>query len=110
MNTGDRTQDMEIVNNDVIVVSTSAIGKWNLWMERIRPALRNITLATGILLDLDAMTGVMAGGSGSSLILLAGFGMALIGFLFKIAVFPFHYWLPDVYEGAPTPVTAFMIA
>ena len=45
-----------------------------------------------------------------SAMLLAGFGLALIGFLFKIAAFPFHYWLPDVYQGAPTPVTAFMIA
>ena len=40
---------------------------------------------------------------------LAG-GPALIGFLFKIAVAPFHMWTPDVYEGAPTPITAFMSA
>lgn len=42
--------------------------------------------------------------------LLLGFGLALVGFLFKIAAFPFQYWLPDVYQGAPTSVTAFMIA
>ena len=36
--------------------------------------------------------------------------MALIaiGFCFKIAAFPFHMWAPDAYEGAPTPVTAFL--
>ncbi len=34
--------------------------------------------------------------------------MILMGFCFKIAAFPFHFWCPDVYEGAPTPVTAFL--
>ena len=38
---------------------------------------------------------------------LAGLGLVLIGFAFKIALVPFHMWTPDVYEGAPTPVTAF---
>src|SRR6185503_7803317 len=36
--------------------------------------------------------------------------MLLVGFGFKIATAPFHVWTPDVYEGAPTPVTAFMAA
>ena len=36
--------------------------------------------------------------------------MMLVGFGFKIATAPFHVWTPDVYEGAPTPVTAFMAA
>lgn len=43
-------------------------------------------------------------------LLLAGGAMLLIGFAFKIATVPFHVWTPDVYEGAPTPVTAFMAA
>lgn len=34
----------------------------------------------------------------------------LVGFAFKISAAPFHYWAPDVYEGAPTPVTAFLSA
>jgi NADH-quinone oxidoreductase subunit N len=42
--------------------------------------------------------------------LLAGAAMMLVGFGFKIATAPFHVWTPDVYEGAPTPVTAFMAA
>lgn len=43
-------------------------------------------------------------------LLFAGAAMLLIGFGFKIATAPFHIWTPDVYEGAPTPVTAFMAA
>jgi NADH-quinone oxidoreductase subunit N len=43
-------------------------------------------------------------------LLFAGAAMLLIGFGFKIATAPFHVWTPDVYEGAPTPVTAFMAA
>jgi len=42
--------------------------------------------------------------------LFAGAAMMLVGFGFKIATAPFHVWTPDVYEGAPTPVTAFMAA
>ncbi len=39
--------------------------------------------------------------------LFAGTAMVLIGFAFKVAAVPFHAWVPDVYQGAPTPVTAF---
>ena len=42
--------------------------------------------------------------------LLAGMAMILVGFAFKVALVPFHMWTPDVYEGAPTPITAFMSA
>jgi NADH-quinone oxidoreductase subunit N len=40
--------------------------------------------------------------------LLIGIGMLIIGFGFKVSAAPFQVWTPDVYEGAPTPVTAFM--
>jgi NADH-quinone oxidoreductase subunit N len=40
--------------------------------------------------------------------LLAGAALVTIGFSYKISMAPFHMWTPDVYEGAPTPVTAFM--
>ena len=43
-------------------------------------------------------------------LLLVGGAMMLIGFGFKIAMAPFHVWTPDVYEGAPTPITGFMAA
>jgi len=39
---------------------------------------------------------------------LVGLGLLLVGFGFKLALVPFHMWTPDVYEGAPTPITAFM--
>jgi len=45
--------------------------------------------------------------SGSLWMALLGLGFVLIGFGFKIALVPFHMWTPDVYQGAPTPVTAF---
>jgi NADH-quinone oxidoreductase subunit N len=43
-----------------------------------------------------------------TLVLQLGVGLLLIGFGFKVAAVPFHLWAPDVYEGAPTSVTAFM--
>jgi NADH-quinone oxidoreductase subunit N len=43
-----------------------------------------------------------------SLMLLAGSALLIVGFGFKVAAVPFHMWAPDVYDGAPTPVTAFM--
>jgi NADH-quinone oxidoreductase subunit N len=45
-----------------------------------------------------------------NLFLLGGLAMMLVGFGFKVSAAPFHMWTPDVYEGAPTPVTAFMAA
>ncbi len=42
-----------------------------------------------------------------SLMALIGLGLVIVSFGFKIAVVPFHMWTPDVYEGAPTPITAF---
>ena len=41
-------------------------------------------------------------------LLMVGAALVLIGFSFKAAIVPFHMWTPDVYEGAPTPITAFM--
>ena len=41
-------------------------------------------------------------------VLLAGMALSLVGIGFKLAVVPFHWWTPDVYEGAPAPVTAFI--
>ncbi len=43
-------------------------------------------------------------------LLLAGVALLAVGFCFKVAAVPFHMWTPDVYQGAPTPVTAFMAA
>jgi NADH-quinone oxidoreductase subunit N len=45
-----------------------------------------------------------------SLLLVGGLGLIASGLAFKVGAVPFHAWTPDVYEGAPTPVTAFMAA
>ncbi|MBD3335567.1 MAG: NADH-quinone oxidoreductase subunit NuoN [Candidatus Eisenbacteria bacterium] len=45
---------------------------------------------------------------GSDPIVLGGLGLMVVGFGFKLAVAPFHLWTPDVYQGAPAPVTAFI--
>jgi NADH-quinone oxidoreductase subunit N len=50
------------------------------------------------------------GEAGPNLLVWAGAGLLLVGFGFKIATVPFHMWVPDVYQGAPTPVTAFISA
>ncbi|UNX54407.1 NADH-quinone oxidoreductase subunit NuoN [Georgenia sp. TF02-10] len=47
---------------------------------------------------------------GMDWMLLAGTVLVLVGLLFKIAAVPFHAWTPDVYTGAPTPITGFMAA
>jgi NADH-quinone oxidoreductase subunit N len=51
-----------------------------------------------------------AGSAASDVLLFAGFGLLVVGLLFKASVGPFHAWTPDVYQGAPTPITAFMAA
>ena len=43
-------------------------------------------------------------------LMLLGFGLLAVGLLFKVSAFPFQSWTPDVYQGAPTPVTGFMAA
>ena len=48
--------------------------------------------------------------TGDGTLLLAGIGLLAVGFCFKVAAVPFHMWTPDVYQGAPTPVAAFMAA
>ena len=47
---------------------------------------------------------------GSNTLLVLGLALLIVGLLFKASVAPFHTWTPDVYQGAPTPVTAFMAA
>jgi NADH-quinone oxidoreductase subunit N len=47
---------------------------------------------------------------GQDSLLLLGFGLLIIGLLFKVGAAPFHSWTPDVYQGAPTSITAFMAA
>ncbi len=50
----------------------------------------------------------IAARSSGGLLALSGLALLLVGFGFKLAAVPFHMWTPDAYQGAPTPVTAFM--
>ncbi|WP_411135178.1 NADH-quinone oxidoreductase subunit NuoN [Streptomyces sp. C10] len=52
----------------------------------------------------------LAGAMGNDALLLIGAALVLMGLLFKVGAVPFHMWTPDVYQGAPTPVTGFMAA
>ncbi|MBR5949931.1 MAG: NADH-quinone oxidoreductase subunit NuoN, partial [Actinomycetaceae bacterium] len=61
--------------------------------------------------NLFYIASVVASNSGSlSPLLVMGFLLILVGFLFKVGAVPFHAWTPDVYQGAPTPITGFMAA
>ncbi|MFE2291081.1 NADH-quinone oxidoreductase subunit NuoN [Streptomyces sp. NPDC059452] len=61
----------------------------------------------GSVLEIDP---ALAGTMGNDALLLIGGAMILTGLLFKVGAVPFHMWTPDVYQGAPTPVTGFMAA
>ncbi|MGY1830881.1 NADH-quinone oxidoreductase subunit NuoN [Geodermatophilus sp. SYSU D01180] len=64
--------------------------------------------ATGSVRLSTVREAVTAGGGGTLAVL--GLALLVVGLLFKASVAPFHTWTPDVYQGAPTPVTAFMAA
>ena len=59
---------------------------------------------------LSAVSRALAGQTGSQALALAAVGLLAIGFAFKVSAVPFHMWTPDVYQGAPTAITAFMSA
>jgi len=60
--------------------------------------------------SIPAIAAAFAAGKADTNLLLAGSALILAGFGFKVATVPFHMWTPDVYQGAPTSVTAFMAA
>ncbi len=59
-------------------------------------------------LEFDKIAEVLQSSAYSTPLLMAGFGMMLVGLGFKLALVPFHMWTPDVYQGAPSQVTAFI--
>lgn len=70
--------------------------------------------ATGIIAggttNLTLLTAHLSTNNSPPVMLLIGIGLLLVGLAFKAGLAPFHMWTPDVYEGAPTSVTAFMAA
>ena len=60
--------------------------------------------------SLAGINDAVAAHSGPMPMLLIGVSLVTVGVLFKVGAVPFHSWVPDVYQGAPTPVTAFMSA
>jgi NADH-quinone oxidoreductase subunit N len=64
-------------------------------------------VATGTL-SVQGLQMAAAGSVTHTPIFLTGAGLLMAGLFFKVSVFPFHMWTPDVYEGAPTPVTTLM--
>ena len=63
--------------------------------------------ATGEI-NLSAIAGSISSGEADQSLLLAGMALGIIGLGFKVGAFPFHSWLPDAYEAAPTVATGFM--
>jgi NADH-quinone oxidoreductase subunit N len=60
--------------------------------------------------NITTLANTLAGQTGDQGLALLAFVFLTIGFAFKVSAVPFHQWTPDVYQGAPTPVTAFMSA
>jgi len=110
------------------VMSIAAYVLAGMWRQELRSsegAVKYFLLgafATGFLLfgiallygafgttALDPITAALGTAAGEQRALaLAGMGLVLVGFAFKVAAVPFHAWAPDVYEGAPTSITALM--
>src|SRR4029079_5518098 len=61
-------------------------------------------------MDFGVINEAVVNNAGNQTLLLIGMGMLAVGLLFKVGAAPFHAWTPDVYQGAPTAVTAFMAA
>lgn len=75
----------------------------------IEQLLNTIRTDLGVISQTGQGTLVLVG-QNPNLMLFAGMTLIIVGLAFKISLVPFHQWTPDVYEGAPTPVTAFMVS
>jgi len=69
--------------------------------------LYGITLVYGATGSMDLAL-IAKAASGDNLMLLVGIGLIIFGFCFKIGAVPFHFWAPDVYQGAPVSIAAYM--
>ena len=60
--------------------------------------------------EFSAIADALAAKPGETALIVIGLAMLVVGLLFKVGAVPFHQWVPDVYQGSPAPVTAFMAA
>lgn len=61
-------------------------------------------------IDFGEIADALAAKPGETALIIIGLAMLVVGLLFKVGAVPFHQWVPDVYQGSPAPVTAFMAA
>jgi len=75
-------------------------------------SLYGISLLYGVTgsTNFQAINASLAAGTSMDYLLMLGIGMLIAGFGFKVALAPFHMWAPDVYEGAPSPISAMLAA
>jgi NADH-quinone oxidoreductase subunit N len=97
-------------NRDSAVAAESAIKYFVLGAIASGTLLYGISLLYGVTgtLDFSALASDLSGQDGLSLPAALGLVFIVVGVAFKFGAVPFHMWLPDVYEGSPTPVTLFV--
>ena len=98
------------LNRDSISGSEAAMKYFVLGALASGMLLYGMSLIYGVAgtLDLAEIRNFVAGQQGDNIILVMGLVFVLVGIAFKLGAVPFHMWVPDVYEGAPTPVTLFI--
>jgi NADH-quinone oxidoreductase subunit N len=98
------------LNRDSISGSEAAMKYFVLGALASGMLLYGMSLIYGVTgtLDLSQIRGFIDADQGGNVILVLGLVFVLVGIAFKLGAVPFHMWVPDVYEGAPTPVTLFI--
>ena len=98
------------LNRDSISGSEAAMKYFVLGALASGMLLYGMSLIYGVsgTLDLSGVRDFIAAQQGDNVILILGLVFVLVGIAFKLGAVPFHMWVPDVYEGAPTPVTLFI--
>jgi NADH-quinone oxidoreductase subunit N len=97
------------VDRDSPIASEAAIKYFVLGSLASGLILYGLSLIYGATGTLDLATiGAAAGAASSSTLLITGVVFTVAGIAFKFGAAPFHMWLPDVYHGAPTPITLFI--
>ncbi len=101
---------MVALNRDSVSGSEAAMKYFVLGALASGMLLYGMSLLYGVTgtLDLGGIRSFISAHSEENLILVLGLIFVLVGIAFKLGAVPFHMWVPDVYEGAPTPVTLFI--